>query len=67
MQVISRVLAVFKVELPIMFLLNSPTIAEMADVVMTTNGRSIGQAELTRLLGELESMSEEEVRKASRE
>ena len=60
MQVISRVMTTFKVELPIKFLLNSPTVAEMADVIVTNRGRTIGQEELAHLMGELESMSEEE-------
>jgi len=63
MQVASRVLMTFKVELPITFLLNSPTVAQMAEVILTNRGRTIGQEELARLLGDIELLSENEAKK----
>jgi acyl-coenzyme A synthetase/AMP-(fatty) acid ligase/acyl carrier protein len=63
MQVISRVMTTFKVELPIKFLLNSPTVAEMADVIVTNRGRTIGQEDLARLLGEIELLSDKDAQK----
>jgi acyl-CoA synthetase (AMP-forming)/AMP-acid ligase II/acyl carrier protein len=63
MQVISRAMTTFRVELPIKFLLNSPTVAEMADVIGTNDGRTIGQEELARLLSEIELLSEKEAQR----
>jgi hypothetical protein len=60
MQVISRIIAKFKVELPISFLLNSPTVAEMAVVISNHQGKKLGENELERVLTELESLSDEE-------
>jgi amino acid adenylation domain-containing protein len=60
MQVISRIIAKFKVELPINFLLNSPTVAEMAVVISNHQGKKLGENELERVLTELESLSDEE-------
>jgi len=62
-QVISRILMAFQVELPISFLLTSPTIAEMASVIMTHQGKKLGDKELTRILSELESLSDKDAQR----
>jgi acyl carrier protein len=60
MQVISRVMKAFKVELPIKFLLNSPTIAEMAVTITQNQAKRASDAELAEMLSEVEAMTEEE-------
>jgi hypothetical protein len=54
-QVISRMRDTFKVELPLRSLFESPTVAQMALVITE-------EKELTRLLAELESLSDDEAR-----
>ena len=53
----------FKVELPIQFLFESPTVADMAMVIMENMAKKSGDEELARMLAELESISDEEARK----
>ena len=62
-QVISRVIPAFGVELPVKSLLQAPTVAEMAVVIMGNQTGKVGQEDLTRLLGQLESLSDEEARR----
>ena len=62
-QVISRVIMTFKVEKPIAFLLNSPTVAEMARVISKNQGNVASQEKLARLLSELENLSDEEAQR----
>jgi hypothetical protein len=48
------------VELPLNFLLNSPTVAETAAVIVEHQVRKLGEQGLDRILTELESISDEE-------
>ena len=63
MRVVSRVVQTFQLELPIKALFDSPTISEMAQVIAGHSGKKIHDAELHRLLAEIEALSEEEARK----
>ncbi len=62
-QVISRVVNTFKVELPIMYLFESPTVADMAVVITKNMAKKAGDKELARMLAELESLSDEEAQR----
>jgi len=62
-QVISRVINTFKVELPIRYLFESPTVAEMAVVITENMAKKAGEKELANMMAELESISDEEARK----
>jgi len=62
-QVISRVINAFNVKLPIKSLFESPTVADMAVVITENIVKKAGDKELARMLTELESIYDEEVRK----
>ncbi|MGH7797111.1 MAG: AMP-binding protein [Candidatus Binatia bacterium] len=57
--IISSVIAVFKLQLPIRQLFDSPTVAGMAAVISSKEGQTADEADLRRLLSEVESLSEE--------
>jgi acyl carrier protein len=59
-RVVSQVLKTFQVELPLQSLFQSPTVAEMAVVIMEHQGKKLEEKELNRILTELESLSVEE-------
>ena len=59
-RVVSQIIKQFQIELPLRLLFQSPTVAAMAAVIADYQGKQLGEKELERLLGELESMSEEE-------
>ena len=59
-QVISRVIRSFQLELPVQALFESPTVAEMAAVITQNQAKKLSEEELTRILTELESLSNEE-------
>ncbi len=61
-RIISRVIAVFKLQLPIKQLFESPTIAAMALVIGSKEAREADEEALQQLLGEVESLSEEKVK-----
>ena len=62
-QVISRVINAFKLELPIKFLLESPTIADMTVVITQNMANKAGEEELSRMLAELESITDKEAQR----
>ena len=62
-RVITRVAQTFQLELPVNVLFDSPTVAEMAAVVTTHQGKTLGGEELDRILTELESVSEKEAQR----
>ena len=63
MQVISRIIMTFKVELPINIFLNSLTVAKMAVVITEHQGKKLDDEELDRVMTELESLSDDEAEK----
>ena len=62
-RVISQVIQTFQLELPLKALFESPTIAEMAVVIMQHQTKKASQADQERMLAELETMSEEEAQR----
>jgi amino acid adenylation domain-containing protein len=61
-RVIARALDAFQLELPVKALFESPTVADMAKVILNRQVKEAGQEELGRMLDELEGMSEDEAR-----
>ena len=62
-RVVSQVIKQFQTEVPLQFLFQSPTIAEMAAVITEHQGKKPDEKELDRVLTELESLSDEEAEK----
>ncbi len=62
-RVISRVIQTFQLELPIKALFDAPTVAEMATIIAQNQTKRASNAELARMLNELDSMSEDEAQK----
>jgi amino acid adenylation domain-containing protein len=58
-RVISRVIEVFQLELPLKALFDSPTVAEMANIIAINQARTASHEDLDRMLKEVEAMSEE--------
>jgi acyl carrier protein len=56
-RVVSQILKTFQLELPLQSLFQSPTVAEMAVVIMERQGKKLDEQELNRMLAELESLS----------
>jgi acyl carrier protein len=63
MRAVSQVIKQFQLELPLQSLFQSPTIAQMAAVIMEHQGKQLGQEDLKRILDELESLSDEEAQR----
>jgi amino acid adenylation domain-containing protein len=61
-RIIARVVGRFKVELPIKTLWEAPTVAQTAELLSVELARTIGDEDLARLLNEIETLSEEEIR-----
>jgi acyl carrier protein len=62
-QVVSRVGGVFHVETPLRTLFEHPTIAALAVQVAAIQVKTLAQEEMTDLLAEVESLSDEEVQR----
>ncbi|MFQ5684549.1 MAG: AMP-binding protein [Candidatus Binatia bacterium] len=62
-RVISRVISTFKVELPIKTLFESPTVADMAQIIIQNDAKLAGDKELARMLAELDTLSDEEAKR----
>jgi acyl carrier protein len=61
-QVISRVIRTFQVELPVRALFESPTVADMAVMIVQNQAKKAGQGDVERMLAELEALSSEEAK-----
>ena len=62
-QIISRVLNTLHVEVPMRSMFESPTVAEMAVVIVQNQAKKAGPKDLARMLTELESLSVEEAQR----
>jgi len=58
----SQVIEKFQTEIPLQSLFQSPTIAEMAEVIAQSQAKKLDQADLNRVLAELELLSDEQAR-----
>ena len=59
----SQVIKTFLVEIPLEALFNAPTVADMAAAIEAHLGKNVGEAELERILAELESLTDEEAQR----
>ena len=59
-RVVSQVIRQFRFELPIKALFESPTVAEMAAIIMQNETKQASEDALDRMLNEVEAMTEEE-------
>jgi amino acid adenylation domain-containing protein len=57
-RIISRVIATFKLQLPVRALFDSPTVAAMSIVISSKERRKASEEDLKQLLSEVESLSE---------
>ena len=62
-QVISRVINAFQVELPLRALFESPTVAAMAVIITQRQANKAEAANLERMLAELEALSDEQAQR----
>jgi acyl-coenzyme A synthetase/AMP-(fatty) acid ligase/acyl carrier protein len=62
-QIISRVINAFGVELPVKSLLQAPSVAEMALLIMQSQAKKAGEEDLNRMLAGLEALSDEEAQR----
>jgi acyl carrier protein len=60
-RVVSHVMRTFQLDLPLRSLFQSPTVAEMANVIAKYQGVKLGEADIAEILTELESLSDGEV------
>jgi acyl carrier protein len=58
-RVVSRVIKEFLIDVPLQFLFQSPTVAEMATVITENQAKVLRDGKLERIVAELESMSDE--------
>jgi amino acid adenylation domain-containing protein len=59
-RVISRVIKKFQLEIPLQCLFQSPTVADMANVIRVHQAKRLSEEERDRVLTELESLSDEQ-------
>jgi len=62
-RIVSQVLKKFQFEMPLKALFDSPTVAEMAVIITENQAKRVSDAELARMLREVEAMTEEEAQK----
>ena len=62
-RVLSRVVKSFQLEMPIKALFDAPTVAGMAKVIAAYQHKELSDAELTRIVTELEALSEEDAQR----
>jgi acyl-CoA synthetase (AMP-forming)/AMP-acid ligase II/acyl carrier protein len=61
-QIISQVISTFRVKIPLQFLFQSPTVADMAVVILQYSAEQIADDEVVDLLTKLENYSEDEAK-----
>ena len=62
-RVVSQVIQTFQLELPLKALFDSPTVAEMAKIIEHNQAKAASDEELTRMLSEVETMTEDDARR----
>jgi acyl carrier protein len=62
-RVISQIIKRFQFELPLKSLFEAPTVAEMATLIAEHQVKELGSGEVERVLGEIESLSDEEAQR----
>ena len=60
-QIIARVIRRLKVNISIRRLLESPSVASMAEYALLAKAEGVGAGTLTQILNEIESLSDEEI------
>ena len=60
-QIIARVIRRLKVNISIRRLLESPSVASMAEYALLAQAEGVGAGTLTQILNEIESLSDEEI------
>jgi acyl carrier protein len=59
-RLVSQIIKQFQLEIPLQFLFQSPTVAEMAAVITEHQARNPAQQQVESVLAELESLSDDE-------
>jgi len=59
-RIIARITKRFKVDIPIKTLFESPTVAQIAEILLINGAKAINDEDLPGILGEIESLSDEE-------
>ena len=62
-RVVSRVFEQYQLKIPLLLLFQSPTVAEMAVVIIEHQGKWLDESQLSAILDELASLSDEEARR----
>src|SRR5499427_2357878 len=62
-RVVARVVQLFALDLPVKALFESPTVADMARVILENQSQRANQTDLERLLSDIETISEEEAQR----
>jgi non-ribosomal peptide synthetase component F/acyl carrier protein len=62
-RVVSQVVKKFRLEIPLQSLFRSPSVAEMAAVIMEHQAKDLGEGEVDRMFAELESLSDDEAQR----
>ena len=62
-RIVSQIVQQLRLELPMRSLFHSPTVAEMAALISAHRGATFSEADLQRLVGELESLTDDEVQR----
>jgi len=62
-RVVARVVQLFPLDLPVKALFESPTVADMARVIVENQSQRASQTDLERLLSDVETISEEEAQR----
>ena len=62
-EIVSRVIKEFKLEISLRSLFRSPTVAEMALVITDSWGKKLDEKEMSQILTELESLTDEEAQR----